>query len=214
MSSTTTVPPATSGTSDIPRSSALGYVVAVATAALLADAVIETLATGSSVRTSALAAAGLYVLITAATWRARIGWRGRVSIALPILLGLVAVTAWLPAGLIAGIRFFGQSTPRILAAVVALGLAAAGSAILGARRMPLIARIALAALAAYGAVAFAAGAIASTPLAALLAGPSVWRRLPAILQGAFVGGVIVLPLGLVIAIARAGLRRPPASSAH
>src|SRR5206468_3622163 len=108
----------------------LGYVVAVAAAALLADAVIETLATGSSIRTSALAAAALYVIITAATWRTRIGWRGRVSIALPIVLGLVAVTAWLPAGLIAGIRLFGQSTPRILAAVVALGLAAACSAIL------------------------------------------------------------------------------------
>ncbi|HEV3062687.1 MAG TPA: hypothetical protein VGY48_30855 [Vicinamibacterales bacterium] len=46
----------------------------------------------------------------------------------------------------------------------------------------------------------------------LLAGQSVWQRLPTVFQGAFLGGLVVLPLALLVSIVRAGLRRPQPDS--
>ena len=62
-------------------------------------------------------------------------------------------------------------------------------------------------LAAYGLIAFVYGVIAGVPFSALFSGDSVWQRLPALLQGAFVGGVVVLPLALLTSVVRAGIPR-------
>ncbi len=179
---------------------------------LLLDAAIETLVAGSPVRWWVVGAALLYTAATASFWRLRVGWSGQLALAVFGVLGLVAATAWAPAGLIEGVRLLGQPTARVLAACAAAGVALAGFAIARSGRLPLAARIVAAALAAYGAVAFAVGALEGATLPAMFSGHSLWQRLPAVLQGAFVGAFIVLPIGLVWAIATAGLRRPPETS--
>lgn len=188
--------------------------VALLGAALLADAAIETVRAGSAVRWWAVAAALLYIVATAATWRRSIGWRGRASVGLVTLLGLLAATAFLAGGLVDGVRFVGQPTTTVLAGAVAAGIAAACIAVSREPRIPWPLRSMVVALAAYGVVALLAGAIGRTPLVALLAGASVWQRLPSVLQGAFVGGFLVLPAGIVVAAVRAGLRRPSETSVH
>ena len=179
---------------------------------LLLDAAIETLVAGSPVRWWVVGAALLYTAATASFWRLRVGWSGQLALAVFGVLGLVAATAWAPAGLIEGVRLLGQPTARVLAACAAAGVALAGFAIARSGRLPLAARIVAAALAAYGAVAFAVGALEGATLPAMFSGHSLWQRLPAVLQGAFVGAFIVLPIGLVWAIATAGLRRPAETS--
>jgi hypothetical protein len=81
-----------------------------------------------------------------------------------------------------------------------------------ARRVPVAVRVGLALLAMYGIAAFLAGARASIPVTELLSGRSLWSTLPRVLQGAFVGGLIALPIALVVSIVHAGLRRPPGGS--
>jgi hypothetical protein len=189
-----------------------GVAAAVVGLAIFLDAAVETFLAGSPVRWWVSGGAVFYVLATAATWRSTIGWRGRLAIAGIGLSALVAVTAWDPAGSSDGVRLAGQPTARVLASLAALGVVLAGLAVIRFVIAPLPIRIAMGAVAAYGAVAFVLGAVSGTPFAAMLAGHSLWQRLPAFLQGAFLGGFIVLPLGLVAAVVTAGLRRPAAAS--
>jgi hypothetical protein len=195
------------------RPSGLGHIAAAALgAALFIDAAVETFVAGSAVRWWTAGAAVLYLAATAATWRVRAGWRGRLAAGILGLLALVAATAWGPAGLTDGIHVFGQPTAVVLAVLAAAGVALAGVALVQADRLPLAARIGAGVIAAYGVGAFVLGAIDRTPLAALLAGQSLWQQLPFVLQGAFVGAFVVLPIGLAWTIVQAGLRRPPNTS--
>ena len=180
--------------------------------AIFLDAAVETFRAGSPVRWWVCGAAVVYVIATAATWRSTIGWRGRFAIAGIGLSVLVAVTAWVPAGLSDGIRLAGQPTARVLASFAAAGVVVAGLAAIRLRILPLPIKVVLGVIAAYGGAAFLLGAISGTPFAALLGGESMWRRLPTFLQGAFVGGLVVLPVGFVAAVVKAGLRRPAAAS--
>jgi hypothetical protein len=190
----------------------VGGVAAAIGLAVFLDAAVETFWAGSPVRWWVVGGAVLYLLATGATWRSTIGWRGRLAIAGVGLSVLVAVTAWGPGGLSDGVRLAGQSTPRVLAALAALGVVLAGLAAIHLGIVPLPIRVAVCGLAAYGAAAFVLGAVSGTPFAAMLGGHSVWLRLPTFLQGAFLGGFVVLPLGLVAAVVTAGLRRPAAAS--
>jgi hypothetical protein len=67
-------------------------------------------------------------------------------------------------------------------------------------------------VAAYGVAALGLGAVQGVPLPALLSGASFWQRLPVILQGAVLGAVVVLPLGIIALVVSAGLRRPAGGS--
>ncbi|MBK5298401.1 MAG: hypothetical protein JJE40_14705 [Vicinamibacteria bacterium] len=192
----------------------VGLIPAIAGGALLIDAAIETFRSGSPVRWWVVAAAACYLGATAAAWRRPIGWRGRLAAVLLVLLALVAGTAWLPGGLGRGLRMLGQPTPTIVAALVAIGVALAGYELVGWKGLPLAARAVIGVLATYGASAFTAGALAGTPLDALFSGASLWQRLPRLLQGAWVGGLLLLPLGLAWALVHATLRRPAATSAR
>jgi hypothetical protein len=58
--------------------------------------------------------------------------------------------------------------------------------------------VALVLLGAYGVAAFVVGIMARTPYAALLHGGSLWEKAPFWLQGAFVGGLVVLPAALLV----------------
>lgn len=176
---------------------------------LFLDAAVETFRAESGVRWWVAGAAALYAIATAATWRMRIAWQGRLASAVLGMLGLIAATAWWPDGLTEGIRVVGQPTPTVLAALAAAGVALAGLALAHLPNLHLTIRGAIGALALYGVCAFVMAAIESRSLAALFAGESLWQRLPAVLQGAFIGGVLVLPLGLISSLARTGLRRPP-----
>lgn len=186
--------------------------VAALGGALLIDAAIETFLAGSSVRWWIVGAAVLYAAATVSLWRMRA--EGSVLLAVTVfgLLGLVAVTAWMPGGLTDGVRVLGQPTSRIMAALVAAGVTLAAMGLVRVRTVPLAVRAAAGTLAAYGVLAFVVGAIDGTPLPVLLSGQSLWRRLPTVLQGAVIGGFVVLPIGLVWSAVTTGLRRPPALS--
>ena len=122
--------------------------------------------------------------------------------------------AWQPAGLTDGVRLLGQPTPRLVALLAAGGVALAVYALFRATKIPPAIRYTLAALGLYGAAAFVIGALSDLPLTALLSGHSLWQRFPTILQGAFIGGLIVLPLGVAASAVNAGLRRSGAEASQ
>jgi Transglutaminase-like superfamily len=198
--------PGAPGTSPRRKPTAAALAVAVAGAVILADAAVETFAAGAGARWSALVALAAYVAVTAATFRAGIGWRTRVTIALLAVVGLVAASAWLPDGLAAGVRLVGQPTPRVLSGLTAGAIVVAVIVLIRATAVPLVVRLVAALVAVYGLTAFALGAWQSTAYGALFAGDSVWRALPRVLQGAFLGGLVAVPLALVVSLA-GGLAR-------
>src|SRR2546423_5921968 len=95
---------------------------------------------------------------------------------------------------------------RALNGIVAAGVVIAGvvlwrtAAIRGARWI-------IAGLTAYGAAAFLHAMLTGIPLGAALAGHGLFQRFPYVLQGAFIGGFVVLPLGWMASLARAGIPR-------
>ncbi len=123
-----------------------------------------------------------------------------------LILALLAATAWLPGGTTNGIRLFGQSTSTLLTAASGLAVALSVLPLLRLRILPAWSRYLLGTLAVYGVVSFASGLATATPFTSLLHGGSLWTRLPFWLQGAFVGGLVVLPAGLIVVIMQQGLR--------
>jgi len=95
---------------------------------------------------------------------------------------------------------------RVVSGAIAAGVVIAGIALW---RLPAIRRVRriAAALAAYGFVAFAQATISGTPLPDTLAGHGLFQVLPQVLQGTFIGALVVLPLGWIAAIVRAGIPR-------
>ena len=186
--------------------------------ALLLDIAIETFWSGSPVRWWVVAVAVVYLALCGfIRWReAKVPEKLRPvagpTASLLVILGLLAVTAWLPAGLTEGVRVLRQPTAVVLATLVAAGVALSAIALATWNTLPRGVRIGFGVIAAYGVLAFAGGAITGTSLPALLAGRSVWERLPMVLQGAFIGGLIILPIGLIAMVVRAGLRRTSEAS--
>ncbi|MGB2716151.1 MAG: hypothetical protein WBC51_18360 [Vicinamibacterales bacterium] len=102
-----------------------------------------------------------------------------------------------------------------LSLIVAAGVAYATLVLVRVQQLPRAARWSAALLGAYGTIAFLHGVLTGTPLPSLLAGQSFWRMLPYVLRGAVVGGLVVLPLALLVSLVRAGLRAPvPGSRAR
>lgn len=178
---------------------------------LIMDAAVETFASGSPVRWWVAAFAATYPIAAALAWT-RGAWRVTAWVPGLALLAIVAATAWLPEGTTNGVRLLGLETSRVLALTAAVGVAAAGLAISRLPRVPHPARWVVAALTAYGVLAFVAGAVKGTPFSLLVRGQSLWQTLPALFQGAFIGGLIVLPLGVVASAVGAGLRTPAPGS--
>lgn len=94
----------------------------------------------------------------------------------------------------------------LLSGIVAAGIVLAG-AILWRLAGEHRGRWLVAALTAYGAIAFAHATLRGLPLRDVLAGHGLLQVLPRVLQGAFVGAFVVLPLGWIVAVIRAGIPR-------
>jgi transglutaminase-like putative cysteine protease len=172
--------------------------VALATACtlLLADAAVETFLRGSPLRWIVVIIVAAALGLSGLAYR-RWKWPGAAVGGLLTLLGLLALTAWLPDGAERGVALLGQPSPAVLAGTCALALLLAAGMFALARIVPLPVRAALALLALYGAAAFVQGAIRSAPFTDLFHGQSLWTRLPWWLQGAVVGGIVILPLALI-----------------
>ena len=178
----------------------------------LVSATFEMLRSGSPVRWWVLGIVLAYLAgLLAACRFVPVVWKRVTTTALAtsgggLLLGLLAVTAWLPGGTENGVRLLGQSTATLLAAVSAVAVAVAGFSLLKLRALPPWSRYLLSTLAIYGVFSFAIGIARATPYASLFHGGSSWTRLPQWLQGAVVGGLVILPLGLVGVVVQQGLR--------
>src|SRR5438876_9426384 len=95
---------------------------------------------------------------------------------------------------------------RVLNGIVAAGVVMAGLVLwrtAGIRR----ARWIVAGLTAYGAAAFLHAMLTGVALGAALTGHGLFQRLPYALQGAFLGGFVILPLGWIASMAQAGIPR-------
>jgi transglutaminase-like putative cysteine protease len=181
---------------------------------LLADAALETFWSGSPVRWWVVGAVVVSVVGNALVWK-RATWSTASSTSLFVLMAIVAVTAWLPGGLTNGVRLLGRSTATVLSLTCSAGVALATFVLVRQPRIPRQARWIVVALGTYGVGAFLQGAVTGTPFPSLLAGQSLWRGLPYVLQGAVVGGLVLLPVALVVSAVRAGLRAPaPRSTAR
>ena len=182
-------------------------VVALALYLVLVDAAIETVRGGWLMRWWVAGAVGAYLALSlivarTAALAARFGRAARAVTSVLFFLALLAATAWLPGGLTDGITAMHQPTATLLEAVVAAATLLAGVALVRAPRwVPIWGRAAGGLLAIYGVVGFAAGIAARTPFADLIHGGSLWLRAPYWLQGAFIGALVVIPLGLLAIVA-------------
>jgi hypothetical protein len=203
--------PAPSVTSPSPR---LGIVlVALGLYLVLMDAAIETVRSGSPVRWWVAGTVALYLAVTVLVWIAAGSLRSRIgsssaALSFFVLLGLLAVTAWLPEGLQRGMILLRQPTSIVLSAVTGAAIALAGIVLTrSVSFLPLAVRGALALMTVYSVAAFAVGIMTNISYADLLQGHSEWRQLPRWLQGAFVGGLALVPLALLAQLANSLMQR-------
>jgi len=174
--------------------------LAVLSYVVLADAAVETLASGSPLRWIISGAVVGYLALSGLLWR-RLSWGTKASVSFFVLLGLMAFAAWRPEGSNSAITMLRQPASTLLSAVTILGILLAGWILARLKLLPWPVRVAVVVLGTYGVAAFVAGILSRTPYAALLHGQSLWKKLPFWLQGAFIGGVVVAPLGLIGEIA-------------
>jgi hypothetical protein len=172
-------------------------VLGIALYALLLDTAVETLLAGSPVRWGVCGAVGGYFGLTALL-RRRLTWTNRTVLSALAFLGIVAVTGWLPEGLARGTVLLRQPTSTVLTSITTLAVLFAATVIVRMPRLPLAAKVVVALLAAYGAVALIAGGMSGTSYPALLQGHSLWQRLPFWLQGAFIGALVLVPIAFAL----------------
>jgi hypothetical protein len=186
--------------------------LAIGVYVVIVDAAVETFVRHSPLRWWIAGAAALYLGLCAATWRLlpgiwrRTDWAIQTAVSLVVLLVLLGATAWMPEGLDRGLSLFGQTTATVLAVVSAVVVALSGVLLARLSFIPLPGKIAVGLLAAYGVAAFLLAVHAGTPFASLFHGGSQWTRLPFWRQGATVGGLLLVPLALLLEIVT-GIRR-------
>jgi len=202
-----TVPERASAGSGVKSTTAA--VLAVVAQLLLFDAAVETFWSGSPLRWWVALAVLAFVALSVWLWRPggwlarRFGWSGAASTSILALLGLLVASAWLPGGQVDGVRMLLQPTSTLLTVVTAVAVALGTFALVrAASSLPatarLITRAVVLALTAYALVALGLGIGGRTPYAALFHGQSLWMRLPFWLQGAFIGGLVLFPAGVVL----------------
>jgi hypothetical protein len=173
---------------------------------LMLDAVVETLAAGSPIRWLLALFVVVYLAVTVVL-RKRIAARAYASACFAVLLGLLAFSAWRPGGTSSGIVMLNLAPGSVLSALTGASVALAAWSLLRLPALPLAVRALFGMLAAYALVAIGVAIAAATPFAELMRGQSVWTRLPFWLQGAFLGGLVVVPAGLLAQLAGALGRR-------
>ena len=189
-------------------------IVAVLAYTAVLESAFETFAQGSPVRWWIVGIVVAYAGVTALSWR-RASWRTRAATSSLVLIAMLAVTAWLPGGLENGLRLLGLSTSTLLSLAVASGVGAGAFVLVRSARIPRSVAAVITLVAAYGVMSILYGVAAGVNFTSLLSGHSFWRRLPFLLQGAAVGGLILVPVALVAAVIRLGTRHPrPGSTEH
>jgi hypothetical protein len=180
--------------------------LAVVLYATLADAAVESFLHHSPLRWWIAGAVALYLGLCAPAWRLmpairrHMDWATRAAVSLIILLVLLSATTWMPGGLGQGLNVFGQTTATVLSVASALVVVVAALSLARLSFIPLPGKIVVALVAAYAVAAFALAVRAGTPYASLFHGGSLWTLLPFWLQGATVGGLLLVPLALLLKI--------------
>ena len=212
-SSTGTVPssvePASGQSPGTPRWREWGAVAAaIVTYLLLADATAETYLAASPVRWWVVGIAGVYLLLTIGVamiaprlWLG-INWSTKAAVSSVLLLAVLTSTAWLPNGLTDGVRLGFRPTSTVFSLATLAAILFASLLIIRVEFTPLPARFAVVTLGVYGAAAFGWGIWTGTPFVDLFGGRSLWSQLPPWLQGAFVGGLVVVPSAILLELIR------------
>jgi hypothetical protein len=180
------------------RALALGLAaLAVLLYLVLIDAAVESFVSHSPLRWIICGAVAAYVALSVLLWR-KLGWTTKASVSFFVLFSLMAFAAWRPEGSDSPLTLLRQPTSTLLSAATILGILLAGWILVRLKFLPWPARVGLVLLAAYGVAGFVVGVTARTPYAALLHGGSLWEKAPFWLQGAFLGGLVVLPAALLL----------------
>jgi hypothetical protein len=175
-------------------------IVAVTLALLLADLAVETFLAGSPLLASVVVVEVLVIVLLALLW-SRVGPTTRVMIP---LIGLAGLVAWAVvrggAGADPALRMATLTLPRIAVALTAVAvlMAALTPLILFGRRWYFGVPLTLVGL--YALVPLARAMLVAAALPRVLAGEFDWQSLPFWLQGGYLGGAVVLPLGLLVGL--------------
>jgi hypothetical protein len=169
----------------------------------LAVAAIETFYRGSPVKWLVGIVVAVYLGGSFALWWRghplwqRFGWATKAWASVFVLVGLLALTVWLPGGISNGLTLFTLSTSTLLSLVTATASVFSGIILFQLKYPHPAVKWAAAVLTAYGVVAFLWGAYSGTSFPALLSGQSFWSWLPRVLQGAFIGALVIVPGALI-----------------
>src|SRR3990172_12680221 len=187
--------------------------MAVLILAALVDAAIETFWSGSPIRWWVAGPIIPFVALNVWLWRPRgaplrrFGPDAAASTAMIALMLLLAATAWLPGGQTDGVRMLGQPTSTVLACTLAAILILAAYVMVRgvgflSPAPKLVTRSVVILLAIYALVGLAVAIVDHATFASLFHGGAVWQRLPRWLQGAFVGGLFLLPVAVLAQLVR------------
>jgi hypothetical protein len=196
----------------------LAVLVFLAAHLALLDAAVETFWSGSPIRWWIAPAAVLFTVISVWLWRPgaalarRAGWGGAATWSVAGLALLCAASAWMHDGQSAGLQMFRLPTTSLLVGLVAIAVVLASLVLMrlpamlpaGAR---LVVRLVVIAVATYALLSLGLAIAHRTALASALGGGAAWLRLPRWLQGAWLGGLVLLPVGTLAAAARLFGRR-------
>ncbi len=196
---TTPAPPSPKASGGIGAS-----IVSVILALLLIDVAVETFLAGSPLLISVVVVEVLVIVLLALLW-SRVGSTTRVMIPLAGLVGLVAWTVVrVGAGADPALRMATLTLPRIAVALTAVAvlMAALTPLLLFGRRWYLGAPLTIIGL--YALVPLARALLVAAALPRVLAGEFDWQSLPFWLQGGYLGGAVLLPLSLLLALGGLG----------
>jgi hypothetical protein len=189
------------GTGRRARASRLGVLfLRLALDALLIDAAWETWRSPSPLRVAVALGTAAFVALTlwVVSQGGRVGGRGWLTdAAAPFILFLAFLVAATESrdGAARGVVMLGRSTDAVLVGAMALLAVLAVLRLAGPSGFKAWwARLLLAGLGIYAAVAFALALRAGIPLSTLVAGGGEWRILPSWLRGARLGAFVLLPL--------------------
>ncbi len=180
-------------------------IVSVILALLLIDIAVETFLAGSPLLISVVVVEVLVIVLLALLW-SRVGSTMRVMIPLAGLVGLVAwAVVRVGAGADPALRLATLTLPRIAVAmmIVAVLMAALTPVFLFGRRWYF--GLPLTIIGLYALVPLARALLVAAALPRVLAGEFDWQSLPFWLQGGYLGGSVLLPLALLLALGGWGM---------
>jgi hypothetical protein len=172
-------------------------VLAVLLYLVLMDAAVESFVSGSPLRWIISGAVAGYIALSVLLWR-KLRWTTKAWVSFFVLIALMAFAAWRPEGSDSPLALLRQPTSTLLSAATILGILLAGYVLARLKFLPWPARVAILLLAAYGVAGFVLGIMARAPYAVLFHGGGLWEKAPFWLQGAFLGGLVVLPAALLV----------------